>query len=159
MNRKNSTGIHEFCESDVKAVRDLIHHTIDVSYSPFYPPRAVKFFKEYHSEVKILERHKSGYILVVEKNGILIGTGSLVGKDILGVFIHPDVQHQGFGKSLMQAIEGKAMTRGIREVELSVSLPSRRFYERIGYEIVEDCSIDVGEGQRLEYWEAKKKSI
>ena len=29
-------------------------------------------------------------------------------------------------------------------------------YESFGYEIVEDRSIDVGEGHRLDYWEAKK---
>jgi hypothetical protein len=41
-------------------------------------------------------------------------------------------------------------------VELSVSLPSRRFYENLGYELVEACSIDVGEGQRLDFWKARK---
>jgi hypothetical protein len=41
-------------------------------------------------------------------------------------------------------------------VSLSVSLPSRRFYEALGYEIVEERSIDVGEGQRLDFWQAHK---
>ncbi len=29
-----------------------------------------------------------------------------------------------------------------------------RVYEHRGYRVVEDCSIEVGEGERLDYWEA-----
>jgi hypothetical protein len=42
------------------------------------------------------------------------------------------------------------------EAELSVSLRSRGFYERLGYNISEGCSIDVGEGKRLDFWKASK---
>jgi GNAT superfamily N-acetyltransferase len=151
--------IRQFRESDAGAVRELIHHTIDVSYSPVYPPRAVRFFKDFHSEAKIIERHRKGEILVVEKDGKVIATGSIVDVDILGVFVDPEFQHQGYGKSLMQELEKKAVVNGISEVALGVSLPSRRFYEILGYEIIEERAIDVGEGQRLDYWEAKKTLV
>jgi hypothetical protein len=42
-------------------------------------------------------------------------------------------------------------------VELDVSLPSRGFYERRGYRMLEDRSIDVGEGETLDYWRAAKR--
>ena len=42
--------------------------------SRVYPPRAVRFFKEFHSEAKILERHRQGAILVVEQEGTIIAT-------------------------------------------------------------------------------------
>jgi GNAT superfamily N-acetyltransferase len=93
---------------------------------------------------------------VAENNGEIIGTGSLVDKDIFGVFVKPGFQLKGHGQSLMQALEKKATTNGISEIVLSVSLPSRTFYESLGYEIIKDCTIDVGEGQRLDYWKAKK---
>jgi GNAT superfamily N-acetyltransferase len=32
-------------------------------------------------------------------------TESLVGTDILGVFVHPQFQHQGFGKAIMKGLE------------------------------------------------------
>lgn len=153
------TCIRKFRVSDVGAVRDLILHTIDVSYSSVYPPRAVQFFKDFHSEAKIIERHQKGEILVLEKNGKVIGTGSVVDADIFGVFVHPEFQHQRHGKSLMQELEKEAIVSGISEVILSVSLPARRFYESLGYEIIEDLTIDIGEGQNLDYWEAKKSLI
>lgn len=146
----------QFRISDLRAVRDLIDHTIDVSYSPVYPPRAIQFFKDFHSVSSILERHREGEILVAENDGQVIGTGAIIGVDILGVFVHPEFQSQGYGKSLMQALEKRAITSGIGVVALSVSLPSRQFYEHLGYEISEGRTLDVGEGQQLDYWEAKK---
>jgi len=159
MSRQDFTCIRQFRASEAGPVCELVHHTIDVSYSPVYPPRAVQFFKDFHSEAKIIERHQKGEILVVEKDGKVIGTGSVVGADILGVFIHPASQHKGYGKSLMQALEDTAVANGISEVVISVSLPSRRFYERLGYEIIENRTIDVGGAQKLDYWEAKKSLI
>lgn len=149
-------NIRQFRVSEVEALRVLIHHTIDVSYLPVYPPRAVQFFKEYHSEVKIIGRFTKGEIFVVETDGKLIGTGTIVGVDIFGVFVHPDFQHHGLGKALMKELEEKAITSGISEVALNVSLPSRKFYENLGYEIIEEHAKDVGKGQWLHYWEAKK---
>jgi N-acetylglutamate synthase-like GNAT family acetyltransferase len=156
MTKQDFASIRPFRESDAETIRELIHHTIEVSYSPVYPPRAVQFFKDFHTATKIIERHRKGEILVVEKDGKVIGTGSIVDVDIFGVFVKPNFQHQGYGKTIMQELEKKAFINGISEVSLSVSLPSRKFYESLGYEIIEDRSIDVGEGQRLDYWEAKK---
>jgi hypothetical protein len=41
-------------------------------------------------------------------------------------------------------------------VVLSVSLPSKGFYEALRYEILQEAHLDVGEGQRLDYWKARK---
>jgi len=157
MSKQDLAHFREFCASDLVAVSRLIHHTIDVSYSPVYPVRAIQFFKDFHSQAKIIERHQNGEILILEKDGKVIGTGSLVGSDILGVFVHPRFQHQGYGKAIMKALENRAVLNAVSEIVLSVSLPSRRFYENLGYEITGSYSTDVGENQQLDYWEAKKK--
>lgn len=156
MNEANGIHLRQFRESDVVPVRRLIHQTIDVCYSTVYPPRAVQFFRDFHSDAKILERHREGEILVVEQSGRVVGTGAIVGADIFGVFVHPKFQRHGIGGILMRELEARAKARGYNEAVLSVSLPSRAFYERLGYEIIEDRSIDVGEGEILCFWKAKK---
>ena len=156
MNRLHGVKIREFRKSDLVTVRRLIHQTIEVCYSGVYPPRAVQFFKEFHSEETIMERHRKGEILVVEQHGNVIATGAIVGSEILGVFVHPEFQHNGYGEALMLELENRAKARGCTKSELSVSLPSRRFYEHLGYNISEECSIDVGEGQHLNFWKASK---
>jgi ribosomal protein S18 acetylase RimI-like enzyme len=156
MSRLHDTRIREFRESDLVPVRRLIHRTIDACYSVVYPPRAVEFFKEFHSEEKIMERHRTGEVLVVEQDGQVIATGTIVDSEIFGVFVHRDFQHRGHGGALMRELENRAKARGCTESELSVSLPSRGFYESLGYEMLEECSIDVGEGQHLDFWKARK---
>jgi RimJ/RimL family protein N-acetyltransferase len=156
MSAPDPIRLREFRASDLEALLRLIHDTIDASYSPVYPARAIRFFKDFHSEANILERHQTGEILILEKEGKPIGTGSLVGADILGVFVHPRYQHRGYGKAIMKELEKRAVLHAVSAVVLSVSLPSKRFYESLGYEMTASRSVDVGESQRLDYWEAEK---
>jgi len=156
MNRLHNPTIRRFQASDLVPVWRLIHETIDACYTAAYPARAVEFFKGFHSEDKILARQRDGAIFLAERDGKVIATGSIVGSDIFGVFVHPDFQHRGLGGLLMRELENQAKADGFAELELSVSLPSKGFYENLGYEILEACSIDVGDGQLLSYWKARK---
>lgn len=156
MGGRKDANIRKFRNSDIGRLQRLIFDTIDASYSGVYPPRAVQFFKEFHAERRIIERGRTGTILVLEENGELVATGCIVGKEILAVFVHPKLQHGGCGKALMQDLEETARQEGVTESELSVSLPSKRFYQGLGYEMVEERSKDVGEGQQLKFWKARK---
>jgi GNAT superfamily N-acetyltransferase len=73
----------------------------------------VKFFKVFHSEEKIMERYHKGKILVVELNGNVIATGTLVGSEIFGVFVHPKFQRHGYGGLLMRKLENRAKEKGL----------------------------------------------
>jgi ribosomal protein S18 acetylase RimI-like enzyme len=148
-----------FRDTDLEPVRNLIQKTITDCYAGVYPPCAVAFFKEFHSAGNILARSRRGEILVVERDGIVLATGSISGGEISGVFVDPAFQHAGIGARMMHALEGRAVEKGWAEVVLDVSVPSRGFYERLGYTIAETCAIDVGEGQKLDYWKAKKRLL
>jgi N-acetylglutamate synthase-like GNAT family acetyltransferase len=150
-------SIRKFREPDLCQLVRLISETIGISYAGVYPPRAVQFLKDFHSEKRIAERSKTGTTLVVEEEGELVATGSVVHGEILAVFVHPRLQKGGRGKALMQALENEARAGGVTEVRLSISLPSKRFYERLGYKVVEKILRDVGEGQRLDFWNAVKE--
>ena len=56
----------------------------------------------------------------------------------------------------MQALEARARAKGLQEAVLSVSLPSRRFYESLGYSGFEDRTRDLGDGVQLVFWQARK---
>ena len=143
-------------QSEVVAVRRLIHETIDASYTGVYPPRALQSFREFHSDENIAERVRTGTVLVLKREGEIVATGSLVGNEICGVFVRASCQRCGYGRVVMVELEKRAKVNGCARGELSVSLPSRAFYESLGYEITEECSMDVGEGQRLDYWRGRK---
>lgn len=151
--------IRLFEDADVVPLRRLICKTIDTSYAPVYSPKALDFFKAFHAEDKICARAQHGTVLVAEAEGELVATGSLLDGEIFAVFVHPDRQGAGLGKALMERLEEEARAAGATESVLSVSLPSKRFYEGLGYEIVEERSRDLGEGQRLDFWKAKKALV
>lgn len=156
MAEREDIFIREFRESDAESIVQLIHRTIDVCYTGVYPPRAVAFFKDFHSRDGVLERWNNGTILVAEQTGIVMGTGALVENEIYGVFVEPKMQGHGHGRTIMHALENQAIAKGHCKVVLSVSLPSRKFYEGLGYEILQEVRRDVGEGQRLDFWKATK---
>jgi GNAT superfamily N-acetyltransferase len=151
--------IRPFNRTDLHALHRMICETIDTSYSGVYPPRAVAFFKEHHSEKNILDRSATGEILVLisEGDGSILATGSLIGSEIIGVFVRPDHQSQGYGKAIMTQLEQIAMEKEILRLSLSISLPSRRFYEHLGYRVLNECVLDVGGGDFLEYWSGRKE--
>lgn len=150
------TKIREFRKADLSSLQEVIYRTIDTCYPEHYPLRAVRFFKEYHNKKNILGRSRKGRVLVVGTAHKIIGTGSIVGNEISGVFILPEYQKHGHGKDIMHELEEIGRKNGNSKVELSISLPSADFYRRRGYEIAEECLIDVGENQKLKYWKASK---
>lgn len=141
---------------DAQPLRQLIWNVMNFSYVDKYPPRAIRFFQQFHSQKNIVERCKAGTVLVVEETGKLVATGSLLGGEIFAVFVSPDMQGRGLGQAVMSALEREAKAQGIDVVELSISLPSKNFYLRLGYKIFESRSRDVGEGQTLDSWQARK---
>jgi GNAT superfamily N-acetyltransferase len=156
MNRMSAMVLRLFLPSDLDSLKNLILSTITTCYAGVYPPRVIQYFKQYHSDEQILQRAKEGCTIVIERDGKAIATGSIVGGHVCAVFVVPEIQRQGLGRRIMEHLEDKARSAGFKEVNLHVSLPSKRFYERLGYRLSEDAYLDVGEGQRLDYWEAKK---
>ena len=151
--------IRFYKDNDIDQLYELIQETIAISYPSHYPERAVQYFRDYHSKENIKKRSEDGQILVIEKDGRIIGTGSIMHNEISGVFIHPDCQKAGFGRMIMTKLESIAKEKGLLKVTLYISLPSRGFYEKLKYEISEPQQTDVGEGQYLEYWFGNKKII
>lgn len=141
---------------EVPVVGDLIRDTIRVSYAVVYPPRAIDFFLSYQTDDSIARRNESGIVIVAECCGKIVATGSLVRNEITGVFVSANFQGKNIGNLVMNKLEAYAAQNGHDHVELSVSLPSRGFYEKRGYKIKRPAKIDVGMAQFLEYWEGVK---
>lgn len=135
----------------------MIQATIDGSYPAYYPKRAVQFFKEYHSEPNIHKRNQRGDIIVIEKEGKIVATGSLVQDEITGVFVLPAKQRSGLGKQIMLELESRAKSKEISMITLHVSLPARKFYEKLKYTLSDQQATEVGDGQQLKYWIGKKR--
>ena len=104
--------------TDLEAVYELVQNTITVSYAGVYPPEAIEFFKNHHSQENIMKDIERGYIVVAESGGLLLGTGTIIETSIRRVFINPEYQHQGIGKIIANKLERKAKSAGLAKLDL-----------------------------------------
>ena len=156
MTGRNNLSARTFRETDLFAVKSLIHRTIATCYPGHYCPEAVRFFENYHDEQAILGDARDGCTLVFEKAGRIVGTGTLAGNEIKRVFVDPACQRQGVGRLIMEQLENRAAATGVATVRLDASLPARDFYERLGYLVVENASREVENGGRLDFFRMRK---
>jgi len=148
--------LREFRQTDLFAVKSLVHRTIAICYPGHYCLEAVRFFANYHSEPAILHDAQEGWTLVLEKAGRVLGTGTLVGDEIKRVFVEPGLQKHGLGRLIMQRLEEKAASLGIATIRLDASLPAQSFYDTLGYATIERASLEVENGRRLDYFKMCK---
>jgi GNAT superfamily N-acetyltransferase len=159
MCKKCDITIRKFKSSDLDTVRNLIQNTIDVCYSDVYSKEAVRFFKDWHCDENVLKDSKEGYTIVLNKDSRIIGTGTIVGDEIKRIFVEPTFQKYGFGKILMQKLEEKALSTCIGVVKLDASLPSKKFYDLLGYVTLEETFLEVENCKKLDYYKMEKALI
>jgi GNAT superfamily N-acetyltransferase len=82
-----------------------------------------------------------------------------VAGEITGVFVASERQGRGLGALVMDELEAAARAGGCGAARLSVSLPSKGFYEKRDYVLTDQLSADMGEGEYLNYWEGEKRLI
>lgn len=148
--------LRELRTADLSGLKQLIHTTIRISYSDVYPEEAIQFFIGHHSDENIRKRTGSGYTIVIESHGEIIGTGTLLGNEIMGVFVQPEHQGKGYGRLIMRHLEDKALDLGIPFVKLDSSLNSEDFYESLGYTLLKGASIKVENNKKLDYYQMEK---
>lgn len=145
-----------FVETDLAAVKALVDRTIDISYACVYPPAAIAFFKDYHSPENILADAKMGHTLVIEEDGSLLATGTLLGTNVRRMFVDPAAQGHGLGDALLTSLEKHARLLGLATLDLSGSLPARDFYLHRGYRIDREEALALPDGETLRFYAMSK---
>jgi GNAT superfamily N-acetyltransferase len=148
--------VEHVAESDLPFVYELVQNTIQTSYRNVYPDEAIEFFRNYHSKNETVAQAVAGYTVVAKLSGEIVGTGTLFGANIRRVFVHPNHQGQGIGKVVFEALEQKAISHGIKVLDLSDSLVSRRFWESVGFVLIKESAIPVSNRKRLVFYEMAK---
>jgi len=134
---------------DVFTIQNIVHTTINKIYPKYYPTDVVQFFLDYHSSDNIKKAINEDFILLIEKDGQFIGTGSILKNEIKRMFVLPEFQNKGCGSLLLNKLEQKAAEDGYASVELDSSLPAYSLYEKKGYTPIKNERIVTQSGQVL----------
>jgi len=156
MEHPDNPTVRTFQAADQVALQALILRTIDICYCGHYCAEAVRFFKDYHNKQAIRRDAEEGCTIVLGRAGRILGAGTLVGDEIRRVFVDPAFQRQGLGRLIMRHLEERAAASGIDSIRLDASLPSKAFYDRLGYATVEAAFLEVENGRRLDFFRMQK---
>jgi GNAT superfamily N-acetyltransferase len=119
--------------TDIPNLSALIQNTLLVSNSTDYDLRVLANVQLDFSPKAIRWLLRRRRIFVYERDRRLVGTIGLEGNEIHALFVAPDAQGQGIGRSLMMFAESVARERGERELVLAASLTAAGFYQRMGF--------------------------
>jgi GNAT superfamily N-acetyltransferase len=74
------------------------------------------------------------------------------------LYARPQVQGKGYGKVLVEHIAGIARRAGQSTLRLDVNYQNKAvsFYEYLGFEKIERCNTDIGNGYLMEDWIMEK---
>ena len=156
MAKLNGIHIRRFRQRDLPVVKKLIDNTIDICYPADYPTEAIQYFKQYHCEENILKGAAKGWTIVLENNTRVIGTGTIINSHIMRVFVNHKFQKRGLGKLIMNKLEDKVISSGARKVNLDASLPSKTFYDSLGYKTCEKTYVKLENSKKLHYYKMDK---
>ena len=90
----------------------------------------------------------NGQVIVAEVNGEIVGFAAVVGGELDGLFVEPDLWGGGIGRVLVDAATHEARNRGL-SLKVIATPRARRFYENCGFSVEGDEQTRFGPALRM----------
>ena len=87
-------------------------------------------------------------VIVAERDGQIAGFAAVVGGELDGLFVEPDLWGLGIGKALADAATHEARRRGLA-LKVIANPSARRFYESCGFSVEGDAQTRFGPALRM----------
>ena len=141
--------IRQAAASDFEIIKKITQETIHAVYPKYYPAGAVRFFSEHHADEKIMRDIDAGIVyLVITDDGESAGTVTLTDNEVDRLFVLPEFQGKGYGRSLLDFAEAR-ISEKYDVIILHASLPAKNIYLKRGFREVDYLKIDTGYGDFL----------
>jgi GNAT superfamily N-acetyltransferase len=90
----------------------------------------------------------NGQVIVAEIDGEIVGFAAVVGGELDGLFVEPDLWGHGIGRALVDAATNEARKRGLA-LKVVANPRARRFYESCGFAAEGDEQTRFGPALRM----------
>ena len=90
----------------------------------------------------------NGQVIVAEVGGEIAGFAAVVGGELDGLFVEPDLWGQGIGRTLVEAATHEARQRGLA-LSVVANPRARRFYESCGFTLEGEEQTRFGPALRM----------
>lgn len=102
------------CAADALAIRAVIITTLRETNRHDYTPEIIGRVEQSFSPDAVASLLDKRTVFVADDDGRIIGTASLDGSIVRTVFVAPDVQGRGVGRSLMTAVMEEAERHAVK---------------------------------------------
>src|SRR4051812_11357748 len=76
----------------------------------------------------------NGQVIVADMEGVIVGFAAVVGGELDGLFVEPDLWGRGIGRTLIEAAAYEARQRGL-SLTVIANPGARMFYESCGFSV------------------------
>ncbi|MFM2135680.1 MAG: hypothetical protein RL021_1080 [Bacteroidota bacterium] len=158
--------IRQLSRSELQIVHDLAHEIWPLVYSKMISSEQMTFMLKwmYGLENLTAKFDQGSLFYTYQSDGLNIGYLHLEPVDaqlvkIQKVYVHPDHHGNGIGRDLLLFSEVTARQTGHNTLELQVNRgnPAVKFYQRVGFSIVDEQDFDIGNGYFMNDYVMRKK--
>lgn len=145
--------IRRFTENDAEETAQVIATTLRKSNIADYTYDYIEETIRTHSADILKERAKYGHMYVVCDHEKIIGCGAIAGywgslteSILLTIFVLPEYQKQGVGRSIIETLEKDAIFLRSSRIEIPASITACDFYKKMGYTYKDGITTPDDEG-------------
>jgi len=147
--------IREATKNDIPVIHDLANKTWPIAYQEILTPQQLAYMLDLtYSESSLQKQFDAGHhFLIVEKDSIPVAFADYnhlkerIYK-LQKIYALPEQQGKGIGKLLIDHIIEKVKQQGAKALLLNVNRhnKAKQFYEHLGFTVIGEEDIDIGEG-------------
>jgi ribosomal protein S18 acetylase RimI-like enzyme len=139
---------------DVEAIRRVAERSWEANY-PVTRDTAQEAVNDWYAPERLEEELVDGrtVLLVAERDGDVVGFAHATWNEeesegyILRLYVHPDHRNEGVGRDLLERAQAELSDHDIDRVNamvLAENDPGKAFYERFGFEQIDESETVVG---------------
>ena len=159
--------IEELNSSELHIIEDLAKIIWPVSFKSMISQKQIEYMLEWmYNQKKLQENHQNGhkYVVYKEKDTFLGFISYEIKKNksnirIHKLYVHHEQQKKGIGIALLNYAIDLGRENRMTQLDLFVNRtnPAVHFYKKIGFSIVEEIDLDIGNGYFMNDYRMKLK--
>jgi putative acetyltransferase len=140
----NQIKLRRANQDDLNSICELFFNTVTSINANDYDENQIRAWSEGAKNIEIFkEKIEEQHFIVAIMNDTIVGFSSVDDTGYIDfMYIHKNYQRHGIAKSLLTEIERIAKTLGIKELNSSVSITARGFFEKFGFVKIREESVE-----------------
>ena len=153
--------IRKASEKDIAVIQEIVQQTWPVTYGEILSQDQISYMlKLMYSSEKLTSQLNNGHdFYIAEENGEYFGFAGIElhynAHNMLRlhkIYVLPSAQGKSVGLSLIKKIVDVGLAENQENINLNVNRynKAKTFYEKLGFEVVKEENIDIGNGYLME---------